>query len=106
MFKLVGISAFVAIGLMVSGCSTTPPKVLEKTAIVNPTIDGYPVDNCMTWAKNCRKPVADYLCRQEGYSFSINHTIKKVRPTKLVTGKICDAHYCAAIDYVECGRYK
>jgi hypothetical protein len=104
MYKTLGILA--VISLLISGCSTTPPKVLEKKSVVNPTVDGYPVDNCMTWGKNCQKPVADYLCRQEGYSFSLKHTLKKVHPTKLVTGKICDAPYCVAIDYVECGRYK
>ena len=73
MYKILGIMTFIA--LLMSGCgASAQPKVMEKMDIINPTIDGYPIDNCMSWAKDCRKPVADYICRQQGYSFSIKNS--------------------------------
>lgn len=80
---------------------------IEKRVFTNPTTkDGYPVDRCYTWAHNCDKPVADKICRDNGYDYSINSSWEYKHPTKLLTGKICNASYCGAITYIECVREK
>jgi hypothetical protein len=105
MYKILGAMALA--GLIMSGCSATPPKIMEKKVITNPTTaQGYPVDRCYTWAEQCDKPVADKICRDNGYQYSIKSTWEHKNPTQLLSGKMCKADYCGAITYIECMREK
>ncbi|WP_428737661.1 hypothetical protein [Sulfurimonas sp.] len=93
--------------MLLVGCSAPKPKVIEKQVFTNPTTkQGYPVDRCYTWAKNCDKPVADAICRANGYEYSLTSSSEPKNPTQLLTGRMCKANYCKVITYVECAREK
>jgi len=102
--KIVLIGLIVVLGLSTSGCGTPTPTVVEKESFVNPTIGGYAIDRCYTWAKQCDKPVADAICRNKGYQYSVDYAWEKKHPTKLLTGRICNSPGCGAITRVECVR--
>ena len=109
MYKIIGAMAVVA--LLVSGCSALPKievertKKIEKKVITNPTTPkGYPVDRCYSWAKDCDKPVADKICRDNGFKYSVKSTWEHKNPTQLLSGEMCQANYCGAITYIECVR--
>jgi hypothetical protein len=38
----------------------------KQKVFVNPTIDGLPVDRCLTYAANCNEPAASAWCRRKG----------------------------------------
>jgi hypothetical protein len=49
-----------------SGESTRPEG--KQKVFVNPTIDGLPVDRCLTYAADCNEPAATAWCRRKGIS--------------------------------------
>jgi hypothetical protein len=38
----------------------------KQKVFVNPTIDGLPVDRCLTYAADCNEPAASAWCRRKG----------------------------------------
>jgi hypothetical protein len=100
--NLIGLAGIGFTALLMSGCAGMQP--VEKRVINNPTIEGYAIDRCMTWGKDCGQPVADKICTQMGYEYASTFNWGSARPTKLLTGKICDTPRCGAITSVECVR--
>ena len=35
---------------------------------INPTINGIPLDRCVTWGSNCNEPAASEFCRSKGFA--------------------------------------
>jgi hypothetical protein len=75
--------------------------------VEKPTVDGFRLDWCRWWSKDCGKPAADAYCVSKGYSRSshweIDQHIGAVTPTKILeTGDICAESFCDGFKFIEC----
>lgn len=69
----------------------------------NPTHQGYRIDRCWTWGRDCDKPAADRFCRDRGFAGASSWQWEYVRPTYILgTGQICDADFCGGFSLIEC----
>jgi hypothetical protein len=70
----------------------------------NPMVGKRRLDWCLTWAKDCGKPAADYYCASEGHTkstgFKIDEDIFKTRILK--TGQKCTEPQCDGFEYIDC----
>ncbi len=82
-----------------------------KTHIFHkPEWQGYRLDWCYEWGKQCGRPAADELCRRKGFSpvavsFEIDNRIGKITPTKTMSsGRICPHSSCDGFQFIICQR--
>lgn len=80
---------------------TCKPK---QVTINNPQVNGYGLDYCREWAKNCGMPAATAFCRSKGYQKAVHFSYKKDnQKTRVINGgQVCDAPHCDRIDKVVC----
>ncbi len=72
-----------------------------------PSIGGYPLDWCLTWATDCAKPAADAFCKANGFTESVKHKGPKFgfTQTKIIqTGQICKGPGCGSFHYIDCAE--
>jgi len=72
-----------------------------------PTINGYRLDWCYSWATNCGKGAADAFCRKMGFSYAeaweIDPDIGLHSPTYVIsTGQICNQSFCDGFKWIKC----
>lgn len=78
----------------------------EGRVFVNPSIDGYRLDNCRQWASDCGKPAADAFCARSGFSSSMQHVVDPeggYSKTKVIdSGQICEGGGCRGFQQIIC----
>lgn len=83
------------------------PGYSDVEEYIEPRIDGYRLDACLTFSKTCHEPAANRWCTDNSYSRSIyweiSDDIGHIDPTKTLVGKeVCDKAYCHAFDTIVC----
>ena len=79
----------------------------EGNLFVKPKINGYRLDWCREWARDCGKGAADAFCKLYGYpeasSWEMDPDIGLRIPTKIITsGKICNEGFCDGFKFIKC----
>ena len=79
----------------------------NEIVILDPKINGYALDNCREWSRNCGKPAADSYCRSKGYGSAISFLLQENTPPTIIFngGDICTGYFCDRISLVKCQRY-
>lgn len=93
------------------GWSFTPVPVPSGGVVYEkPRLEGYRVDWCESWAKNCGTPAANRFCRMKRGAGSratearIEHDIGKASPTRTLVGKkVCAKKACDGFLKIRCG---
>lgn len=60
------------------------------------------LDACYFWGRECGRKPADTYCQVQGYERSVRFETEPVRPTRLPTGKTCDAEFCRGFKSITC----
>ena len=83
--------------------NTVLPKLL---IFPDPKYQGYWVDQCRSWGKDCGRPAADAFCRKMGFANSSESKWSYRAPTRVITtGQICkDAKRCGGFSRIVCVR--
>ena len=80
------------------------PLHAGEVRIHDPKVDGYALDYCRDWAKNCGQPAADAYCKSRGYQKALSY--KKgdnTPPTRVISsGQVCDSPHCDRMTNVTC----
>ena len=87
------------------GCDRIDWVACEADGVFkNPKVEGYALDFCRGWGKDCGKPAADAFCRSRGYGESVDFAVHPdTPPTRVIsTGQICNKPYCDPIVLVTC----
>lgn len=76
---------------------------------VKPRWQGAVLDWCLTWGRNCGRPVADRYCRIRGFTRSAGYgqwtNIGHIHPTRIITtGQICNQRFCDGFSFIRCVR--
>jgi hypothetical protein len=62
-----------------------------------------PLDICLTFGKNCGKPVADMCCRIQGYERATGFKTEHASPTRIMSDrKTCVGDFCTAFSSINC----
>jgi hypothetical protein len=80
------------------------PAFAEEKVFQNPKVNGYALDLCRSWSKDCGKPAADAWCKKAGYLRALQFKVKEDSPpTRVISsGKVCNAPSCDRIISVTC----
>jgi len=78
-----------------------------EITIKNPSFNGYRLDYCREWGKNCGRAAANSFCKAIGHNrtskFLIDKNIGKSRPTRIVNGgQICKESHCDGFKFIRC----
>lgn len=85
-----------------------PPSQPQRQKVFqNPKYNGYIVDICLHWARDCEKPAADKFCQTAGFSraksWKIAHDIGHKTPTIVIgDNKVCNQSFCDGFSVIEC----
>lgn len=106
-------TAFLMGILLLSGAIDLNSVVLAQGGKVfkNPTIEGYRLDWCLRWGKQCGKPAANAWCsrkmgKADGYviKWKIDPNIGNSFTTYVMADKkICNKKFCDGFKWIECG---
>lgn len=102
-FRYIFVVSFFPVLLM--GLFLQPgPASAGEARYNNPKINGYALDCCRSWAKDCGKPAADAYCRWKGYKGALRFSVKEDSPpTRVIgSGEICNQPFCDRITFVAC----
>jgi hypothetical protein len=90
--------------ILITALNVSTPVSAAEAQYNNPKVDGYALDYCKSWGKDCGKPAADEYCRSKGYRGTVGFHVKQNSPpTKVISsGEICSAPGCDRIDRVSC----
>ena len=79
-------------------------SLFASVTINNPKVNGYALDYCKEWGRDCGKPAVDTFCKLHGYFNALDFKVKKdTPPTKIISsGKICRNSNCDRIESVTC----
>ena len=81
--------------------------IVETKVFNNPMVaSGFYLDGCLTFAKNCGKPAADYFCNWKGFDEATEWKVRKNSPpTMTIKGREkCEEDFCGRIIMVKCIR--
>ena len=80
------------------------PAYAAEAGYNNPKINGYALDYCRSWAKDCGMPAADAWCKKAGYKRALRFGVSWDSPPTIVirSGKICNQPFCDRISFVVC----
>jgi hypothetical protein len=89
-------------------CDRLTEVTCETTTTVfnNPTIQGYGLDSCREWRRNCGWPAAHAYCESQGFNRAIYYRfLGNNQKTRVITsGQVCDDLYCYRITQVTCSE--
>ncbi|MBI2835246.1 MAG: hypothetical protein HYX76_12550 [Acidobacteria bacterium] len=85
-----------------------PPPPPPCNTFVSPTVNGIPLDWCVTWATGCGLPMAQKWCQMQGCSGTVvSWSMTKVPKTYLpTTGQTCNVPWgnvCGTFTSIVCG---
>jgi 2C-methyl-D-erythritol 2,4-cyclodiphosphate synthase len=80
---------------------------IHEVTFTPPRYEGYRLDICLQWGKECGAPAATAWCKFQGYekssSYKIEYDIGQRDPTKVfVGGTVCAEAFCDAFSEVTC----
>ena len=83
---------------------TKPRSSARIVSYSNPRVNGYALDYCREWGKNCGKPAADAFCKSKGHKSATDFKLKKNSPPTWVINdrKACRSSGCDRISKVYC----
>jgi plastocyanin len=68
-----------------------------------PCYNGYRLDNCLTFSRECEKPAADRFCQEKGFAQATAWKLENVSPTYIIDDHtLCRGGYCAGFKYITC----
>ncbi len=79
----------------------------KNAVFLNPTLDGYRLDWCRSWGRDCGKLAADAFCRRKGFQeaaeWEEDYDIGARTPTRIISsGKICSDRGCDGFKMIRC----
>jgi len=82
------------------------PAVVEGASFPAPTLEGFALDACREWGRNCGQPAADAFCRAVGYEAARGYRIDHDRPPTITVGdrRSCTRGFCDRLVDVSCIR--
>ncbi len=86
--------------------------IADVKEFVEPKVDGYRMDSCLSFSKDCIKPAAMQWCRNHGFSKAIywetsTDGVGHISPTIMLNSKeICRKAYCHAFNTIVCYKEK
>jgi len=84
-----------------SGGGTTPPPA-SQSFFNNPSVHGYPVDQCLYNHRDGGKPAANAFCQSKGYSTASTYRTGTARNSWMMKeGRLCNSN-CKALYAVQC----
>ena len=86
----------------INSCLPGQTEVFNNPQVVS----GFYLDVCLTFAKNCGKPAADYFCKWKGYDEAVEWKNKpNSPPTMTIKGREkCEKDFCGRLVMVKCIR--
>ena len=87
------------------GCSgQIPGALVAQKDFREPRINGYRLDACYSWGKECGQPTADEFCRRQGFKSALRfEVVRGVKPTQVISsGEMCTVPACAGFLYITC----
>lgn len=86
------------------------PVPMETRVFDTPRVDGYFVDRCLNWAKQCNGEAAQRFCEMNGYQGFTGWSWGYMKPTRLLgSGQVCNLASptgCGGITRVICSRVR
>jgi len=101
--SVIGIVTLLCVSVAFSGLASADSKMYRA-----PLLNGYKLDWCYTWAKDCGQRAANAYCQRRGYrrasNFKIDHNVGE--PTRLIgdQAKLCSSDECDSFRYIRCSR--
>jgi hypothetical protein len=86
-------------------CDRISRVVCQRIATFDdPRVNGYGLDYCREWAKDCGWPAATAFCRSQGYVKAVDFRwVKNNQKTRVIaSGQVCNAPQCDRISHVTC----
>lgn len=85
--------------------------IADVKEFIEPRVDGYRMDSCLSFSKDCIEPAATQWCKNHGFSKAIywktSGDIGHISPTIMLNSKqICRKAYCHAFDTIVCYKEK
>jgi hypothetical protein len=107
--KIITVGVMLTLCFVVSGTSMTYSQGRE--VFNNPMIEGYRLDWCLHWGKQCGKAAANAWCsrkmgKADGYAirWEVDADIGVSSPTYVIADeKVCDRNFCDGFKWIECG---
>jgi|GEM_PF-3112976 len=85
----------------------TPVAHAKSRTFSYPKVNGYYVDRCLTWGKQCNWPAAHKFCKKRGYQHATAWKWKYMKPTRTMgSGQVCNlagSRGCGGFSSVTCG---
>ncbi len=89
--------------LLADGVAVTSTASALEGTFTRPTYNKQArLDACYFWGRECGRKPADTYCQVQGYERSVRFETEHVRPTRLVSGKTCDAEFCMGFKSITC----
>jgi hypothetical protein len=85
--------------------ATPPAPAYAPVRINTPSVNGFVVDWCLYWGRNCGAQTAYYVCQRLGYRGALNFaTYRPGRTLVMGTNQLCQGANCVGFSYVTCAR--
>lgn len=101
--------AAIAAMVMTVGVFATASSALADTYHSRPRWEGYRIDWCESWGKNCGKRAADRFCSLENgagstaSSYRMDVNVGRYVPTRTMRSpKVCSESFCDSFQYIRC----